>query len=211
MYPNIDHNQNTGVPFACAPSLYPPETLNLKKTTGVGDFSFFSKPVHNVIPSGIMSVKEAYQSIVSDKYATVTRVLRELPNKESARNYKARNFDNVCFSGIFTRRCEAGLVRPSNLLTIDFDHVLKPYHLKYNLIGNPYFETVLAFISPSGDGVKWIIKIDLNAHTHLQWFQSIASYLRAAYHLEIDKSGKDISRCCFLPYDADAYINEKYI
>lgn len=194
-----------------APELHQPEAFNLKKRNGIGDFSFFSKPVQNVIPSGVMSIRDAFQSIVSEQYATPTRVLRALPNKETARHYKARNFDYVCFSGVFTKRCEAGLVRHSNLLTVDFDHVPRLLQLKNHLISNPFFETILAFISPSGDGLKWIIKIDLEKFSHLQWFQAVASYIRYTYHLPIDQSGKDVSRCCFLPYDPDAYLNEKYI
>lgn len=193
-----------------APRLYQPEDVNLKRTKGIGDFSFFSKPVRNVIPTSIMSIRDAYEAIKSQKYATPTSVLRSLTNKETARNYKSFNFDYACFSGIFTKRCEAGLVRHSNLLTVDFDHVIRPRHLKNNLVSNPFFETVLAFISPSGDGLKWIIKIDLNQFSHLQWFQAVAAYIRYHYHLEIDKSGKDVCRCCFLPHDPEAYINEKY-
>jgi hypothetical protein len=31
------------------------------------------------------------------------------------------------------------------------------------------------------------------------------------YQLEVDKSGKDISRACFLPYDSEVFINPKYL
>lgn len=194
-----------------APQLWQPDGLNFKKDKDIGDFSFFSKPVQNVIPSSIMSIQDAYHTIISDRYALPTRLLRRLTNKEAARNFKARNFDFACFSGVFTKRCEAGLVRHSNLLAIDFDDVLQPVQLKNNLVSNPIFETIMAFISPSGKGVKWILKIDLNKCSHLQWFQAVACYIRINYHLEIDPSGKDVCRCCFLPYDPDAYLNEKYI
>jgi len=193
-----------------APSLYRPDGLLLRKTCGVGDFSLFSKPVTNTLPLMDISIGEVYELITSQKYAAVTHVLRELKDKETARNYKARNFDYACFSGIFNKRCEAGLIRHSNLLTLDFDHVQKVLKLMHMLIDNTQFETVLAFVSPSGDGLKWIVKIDLDKHSHLQWFRSISNYVWINYHLQVDQSGKDVSRCCFLPYDPQAYINEKW-
>jgi hypothetical protein len=194
-----------------APSLFRNEVYFQKKNTGVGDFSFFPKPVTNTIPSAIISIKDAYEAIISTRYATPTYVLRSLLDKDTARKYKARNFDYICASGEFNTRCEAGLIRHSNLLTIDFDHVAKLNKLKNELIQNPYFETVLAFFSPSGDGLKWIVKIDLAKNSHLEWFLAIQAYIKTNYKLDIDKSGKDISRCCFLPYDPYAYINEKYL
>ena len=37
--------------------------------------------------------------------------------------------------------------------------------------------------------------------------RAVANYVRATYGIEVDKSGKDISRACFLPFDSKAYIN----
>lgn len=194
-----------------APKLFKPEDILLVKNQCIGDFSFFYKPVQNIIPATSISAFQAYKVMISPRYQTPTMILRSIPDATAARTYKARNFDYVCFSGIFARRSESGLIRHSNLLTIDFDHIQKPHELKEDLIMNPYFDTVLAFISPSGDGLKWIIKIDLKQGNHLQWFNAVASYVKQNYRLDIDKSGKDVSRCCFLPYDPTCYLNEKYI
>lgn len=40
---------------------------------------------------------------------------------------------------------------------------------------------------------------------------AIANYIKEVYKLEVDKSGKDIPRACFLPFDPEAYINPKYL
>lgn len=194
-----------------APNLGRVGSLNLKKTTLVGDFSFFEKPVTNTIPSGIMSILDVYKAISGADYASSTRVLRGISEIDRARAFKSRNFDFICASGIFSKRCETGLVRHSNLIVIDFDHLKRLHQLKTALINNPYFDTVMIFISPSGDGLKWIVKIDLEKNTHLQWFRAIETYVKINYHIQIDKSGKDVSRCCFLPYDPCVYLNEKYI
>jgi len=79
------------------------------------------------------------------------------------------------------------------------------------LLKDEYFETEMLFVSPSGDGLKWIIPIDITEATHQNFFQAIANYIREVYQLEVDKSGKDVSRACFLPHDPEAYINPKYL
>ena len=203
------HLQN-GLNGLTAPSLYKNEPIVNRIKNGIIQFSFFLRPVQNVAPNRAIGVKEVYDLIASEKYATNTRVLRCLNSPEEARKYKARNFDYCCFSGVFSRRAESGLIQHSGLLTIDFDHVKNLFLLKRKLINDCNFDTILAFISPSGDGLKWIVKIDLLKNTHLEWFTAIQRYVRATYQLEIDKSGKDVSRCCFLPYDPEVYINPKY-
>jgi len=184
-----------------APSLYEPDGLLLKKKNGIGDFSLFERPITNTKPLKKFRINDVYELLVSQKYATFTHALRKLQDKERARRYKACNFDFACISGIFTRRCEAGLVIHSNMLTIDFDDVEHVRRLMHRLINNSYFETVLAFVSPSGNGVKWIIKIDLTQCTHLEWFKAIQRYVWMNHRLAIDQTGKGVVRCCFCHYD----------
>ena len=65
--------------------------------------------------------------------------------------------------------------------------------------------------SPSGDGLKWIIPIDLAEYTHGDYFQAVAAYILQRYSVQIDKSGRDVSRACFLPYDPNAFINPELL
>ena len=74
-----------------------------------------------------------------------------------------------------------------------------------------YFETELMFVSPSGDGIKWIIPIDITIATQSTFFKAVANYIKKTYGLEVDQSGKDVSRACFLPHDAVPFINPKYL
>lgn len=174
-------------------------------------FSFFKRPITNTHPNGTMTVRDVYEVIISEKYKQQTNELRSIRQHEEARRYKARNFDSVTFSGVFTKRNDSSLVKHSGLMTIDFDHVENLPALKEFLLADKYFQTELMFESPSGDGLKWIIPIDLAKGTHREWFEAIANYLEATYNLKIDSSGKDISRACFLPYSPLAYINPSYL
>ena len=75
------------------------------------------------------------------------------------------------------------------------------------MLADEYFDTQLLFVSPSGDGLKWIIEIDTRKALHGEYFASVVNYILQTYSVEVDKSGKDISRACFLPFDPNAFIN----
>lgn len=174
-------------------------------------FSVFRHPVSNIFPEKEISLIEAYLGIKSTAYKERTNYLRGLKDKDQIRKYKATEFDYVTFSGTFSRRNDKALVKHSGLLTIDFDHISNIPKLKNQLINDEYFETELLFVSPSGDGIKWIIPINLDVCSHQEWFIAVSNYLNETYGLEVDSSGKDISRACFLPYDPEVYINPVYM
>lgn len=174
-------------------------------------FSFYRGPVTNTQPNAEMTILDVYGAIKSNKYKRQTDELRSISESESARKYKAKNFDYVTFSGLFSKRNDAALIQHSGLITLDFDHISNLVEFREILLRDRYFETELMFVSPSGDGLKWIISIDLTECSHQEWFQAIAAYIKASYQLEVDKSGKDISRACFLPHDPLIYINPNYL
>ncbi len=173
-------------------------------------FSYFRKPVQNTTSLGYCSLVDICMMVQSTTFKAATEKLRALNDKEKARKYKEKNFDYVTFSGIFTTRENDALVRHSGLFAVDLDHVQDVEGLKQKLLQDPYFETELLFVSPSGNGLKWIIPIDLKKTTHQEWARSLGIYLLKAYGQKIDPSGKDVSRACFLPHDPNIYINPKY-
>lgn len=174
-------------------------------------FSYFKSPVSNVTPNGQVSLIDVYQLIKGNEFTMCTSTLRNIQDPKGARKYKAQNFDYVTFSGSFSKRNDANLQKHSGLLTIDFDHIENTHSLKKALLNDHYFETELLFVSPSGDGLKWVIPIDLTQAKHQDYFKAVANYVSQTYKIEVDHSGKDISRACFLPHDKDIFINPKYI
>lgn len=130
---------------------------------------------------------------------------------KETRKYKASNFNYVTFSGTFLKRNDKALISNSGLLVIDFNHIDDIDSLKESLLQDEYFETKLLFTSPSGDCLKWIIPIDLTKAKHQDYFRTVANYIKHTYQMEIDQSGKDVSRACFISHDEAVYINPKYI
>jgi len=173
-------------------------------------FSFYKAPVKNVYPSKQLTLLETYKLIKSNRYQRQTEMLRGITDLKEARRFKASNFDYVTYSGTFTSRKNDGLIQHSGLMVLDFDKLDDVMALKKALIVDEYFEPDMLFVSPSGNGLKLVTTIDLNLGSHLDWFMAIADYVRTTYQLEIDASGKDVSRAAFLPFDENVYINPIY-
>jgi|SRR5574344_151180 len=211
---------------------------------GVGEalFSFFRAPISNTKPHKAVSLADAYNYIVGDYAKDRTEKLRAFGDAKQARTFKAANFDYCTFSGTFTTRNDKALIRHSGLLCVDFDHLnnvqlsckreqnsnlfeVMPSaadnldnveNLFKRLLNDEYFDTQLLFHSPSGDGLKWIIRIspplgDLGGFTHGNYFAAVSNYIQQTYGVSVDKSGRDISRACFLPHDPQAFINPNYL
>ena len=190
-----------------------PTVVNTLVTNSVVSpiFSFFLSPITNTKPSKNFTLLDAYHYIIGDTAKERTQKLRSFGDAKQSRMFKAANFDYCTFSGTFTTRTDKALINHSGLLCIDFDHLQNLDSLRSQLLQDEYFDTQLLFRSPSGDGLKWVIKIDISQTPHVDYFRAVANYLFQTYGVEADKSGKDISRACFLPYDLNCFINQKYL
>lgn len=176
----------------------------------IPNFSYFKKPIKNTQPYCALNLFDVYLLIKDNTNKQVTNELRTFTNEKEAKQYKASNFDYVTFSGVFTARNDKSLSQHSFLLTIDLDDITNLEETKRYLLNDEYFETELLFISPSGKGLKWIVKIDLSQDTHRNYFLAISNYLLQTYNLIVDPSGKDISRACFIGHDSEVFINPIY-
>ena len=180
--------------------------------------SFFRRPIRNTRPCRDASPQDIYKYITSDYAKANTETLRSITDAKERSRFKAANFDYVTPGGLFRSRKESDLIQASGYMVIDFDHVPDPVGLVLLLANEENFETVLAFRSPSGDGVKWFVdlpvgqtKPDGTPFTYGEFFTILSNYVRHAYGYEADPSGKDICRACFLPFDPDAFLNPFFI
>jgi hypothetical protein len=176
----------------------------------VPQFSFYKSPISNIVPAGNGTLLDVYRFLKND-FMRETHQLRSITEPAKARAFKAVNFNYATFSGSFSKRNDKHLIAHSGLLCLDFDHLTNIAEIKQLLLKDGYFETELLFISPSGDGLKWVISIDTNRAPHRDYFMAVSNYLEKIYSLKPDPSGKDISRACFLPHDPEVYINPKYL
>lgn len=179
--------------------------------TNTAEFSFFKSPITNTQPFRSITLYDAYRAITSNYLIEPTKKLRLIKEKEQNRKFKAANFSYVTFSGIFKRRNEDALIQHSGLIALDFDHLADVKAVKLQLLKDPCFETELLFTSPNGNGLKWIISTSTKGGlSNNEFFDSLRYYIKSTHQIEVDKSGCDIARACFLCYDPEAWIHPKY-
>jgi hypothetical protein len=129
-----------------------------------------------------------------------------LEKRKPERNELKKQLPAICFSGEFNKRADSALIAHSGLICLDFDGYVKQKELlqdKENLSKNKYVFSV--FISPSGNGLKVLVKIPADAENHVNYFNSLEKYLNSPY---FDKTSKNISRVCYESYDPLLHINE---
>src|SRR5690606_3818154 len=172
--------------------------------------SYFQPPISNVLPSEELSLQEVHRRITGDDFAGITANLRSITDPKKKRRYKAAHFPYVTFAGCFAKRQDSAFLKSSLLMVFDFDHLQDLPQARQQLLELPYFETELLFTSPSGDGLKWVIKFHRDDISYEDYFLSVSNYLTQKLGFQPDKSGKDLSRACFLPQDRNAYLNPKH-
>ena len=131
--------------------------------------------------------------------------IRDEKDKEKVNALKQK-LPAVCFSGNFTKRNDKSLNQHSGLICLDFDGYPSNRDLlqeKERLSKNKYVYSV--FISPSGKGLKAIIKIPPIADNHRSYFNSLEKHFKSEY---FDKTCKNLSRVCYESYDPLIHINE---
>lgn len=147
-------------------------------------------------PIGDTTVLKVLEKIKNGYWKKDIDKLRSLRGEDKAEFKK--NLSGVTFSGTFKKRAVSELIEHSGFICLDFDHV-DTETVKNNLIKDPFIYS--CWISPSGDGVKALIKIPTD--DHYGYFLSIQKRFP-----DIDESCKDVSRLCFMSYDSELYINE---
>lgn len=146
-----------------------------------------------------------FDRIRTGKYKDLIEKIREEDDK-TKRNDLKKNLPAICFSGTFNRRADDAIIAHSGLICLDFDgydsidDMLKD---KSAMCEDKYVMAV--FISPSGNGLKAIIKIPEEPHNHKKYFDALNKHFDSKY---FDVTSKNISRVCYESYDADIYINK---
>lgn len=126
--------------------------------------------------------------------------------RKAERNELKKKLPAVCFSGKFTKRADSYLVEHSGMICLDFDGYTKSKDLledKENLSKNKFVYSV--FISPSGNGLKVLVKIPADSDNHINYFNSLEKYFNSDY---FDKTSKNVSRVCYESYDPLIHVNE---
>lgn len=97
----------------------------------------------------------------------------------------------------------------SGIILLDFDHLDDAEEFRKELSLNR--SVVFAFVSPSGEGVKVGFRSDARITNDAEFkveYAKLCQYIEGMYAgREVDRSGSDVSRRCFVSHDPDIYTN----
>jgi len=118
-----------------------------------------------------------------------------------------KKLPGITFAGTFKgRRKSDYLDTYSKLVILDLDHIEgDPQILKKTAAGDS--NTLAAFVSPSNDGIKILVKVNSDKEHHKVALDQVADHYERLLDTPVDRSGKDLARLCFLSFDPDIYVN----
>ena len=157
------------------------------------------------------TISTILEEIKTGKYRPGIIYLRKslAENKTEAYNKAKKSLPAFTPSGKFVggRKLEF-LANYSSCIILDIDKLSAADLQNAKHLANQSEFTFASFISPSGNGLKILVKINSEKANHKEAFLLVQAHYEAILKLEIDKSGKDITRLCFYSWDENLYLNE---
>ncbi len=166
------------------------------------------KDLYHLKQPQYVDISYVLQRIKEEKISELVSLVRSEKDK-SARNQIKKRLPCVLFSGEFTERSDASMVNHSGFICLDFDGFENEEVLMFSkdyLTKDKY--TYSVFTSPSGDGLKVIVRIPKEKENHRAYFNGIKEYYNSPY---FDESCVNESRICYMSSDPDIFINEDSI
>lgn len=166
---------------------------NLKNTSNYSNIAMFEELNH--IKNG------TYKDIIQNCRKALKQNDKELYTKLKS------HLPAVTFCGEFKGRKANDIIVYNNLMILDIDDLPQNdfLNIKKTISNDKYILSL--WDSPSGNGIKCLIKIDSSVDKHKGVFNSISKYFLENHQIILDKSGKDISRLCFSSWDENIYYN----
>jgi len=149
-------------------------------------------------------VSIAFQRIKSGASKDVVKAIRQQTSKKAQDDIK-QNLPSICFSGKFNKRSDADIIEHSGLICLDFDKYDSTTTMqedKQKFSKDSFVMSV--FISPSGNGLKVIIKIPKEADRHKNYFYALKRHFN---NPRWDDTSSNVSRVCYESFDPLIYVN----
>ncbi|OJX32684.1 MAG: virulence-associated E family protein [Chryseobacterium sp. 36-9] len=171
----------------------------------VSIFKNFNEVVQN------SKVVEVLDDIKTGKYINVITYLRKSLAESKMEAYERAKKSLPAFtpSASFKggRKLEF-VTQYTQIVVLDIDKLTKEQLTNAKALAQETPYTYSAFISPSGNGLKIFVRVNSAQENHKEAFITLQKFYEEFLSLPIDKSGKDVTRLCFVSYDTDLYLNE---
>ena len=170
----------------------------------VEKFSLYTSGIYQTKPVDEVDLNKVIEMLKEPK--PLIDKIRAEPDKDKRMKLK-EGLHYVTFGGTFTTRKNENLIKSSGYACFDVDEIKDIETLekmKKRYIDNEY--THFCFVSPSGNGLKFVVKIPKvkSNEEYKQYWRAIEKY----YCLEEGDTGtKDIARACYISVDENPYYN----
>ncbi len=149
----------------------------------------------------------AYDPILRDK-TIEGRNLLTTKGKLAFKSFKVDNFPAIAPAGTFSKRNDASILKESGFIQLDYDNLELDELYTVKSILKDIDSVGLFFVSPSGKGIKILVRVDFNKDNYKQVYGAVASKFDSYLKLKHDKQCYNISRLTFLCYDPNCFLNE---
>lgn len=107
----------------------------------------------------------------------------------------------ILFSGKFSKRNDKSLIEHSGFVVLDWDKLVDVEADKQEIAKHSFIYAL--FVSPSGDGLKGVVKIPKEKTKHRDYYRGLMKLFP-----ELDATSINESRICYASVDKDIYINK---
>ncbi len=158
----------------------------------------------------IVLIEDVIGRIRSEMYRPQIEQLRQLLAEGKTKEYTEKKKSLPAFTpcGTFSRGRKIETLQDySGILILDIDKLAAPELQKAREKARAEKYTYAEFISPSGIGLKILVPVTTGREHHPAAFNQVKAHYESVLGVAVDKSGRDVSRLCFLSYDTDALLN----
>lgn len=171
----------------------------------VSIFKNFNEVVQN------QKITEVLDNIKNGTYKNVITYLRKslADNKMEAYERAKKSLPAFTPSASFKGgRKPEFITAYTQIVVLDIDKLSAEQLNNAKALANQNEHTFASFTSPSGNGLKVLVKVNSLQENHKEAFLKLQKYYEELLTLPIDKSGKDVTRLCFISNDPELYYNE---
>lgn len=180
-------------------------------------------------PCSDVSLERLHEIITSNP--RLEKLTEQVRSADDMKTAKSRLLPFVTPYGRFCFRNAKHLTGLSGYMPVDIDKLedsKQARELRDRLAADAFLGVALAYVSPSEKGVKLLVRIRTDdigqaspgpgqplaqeaiediKNMILDKFHSVQFYIKSVYNIDIDQSGKDVCRACYVCHDPEARIN----
>jgi len=159
---------------------------------------------------GHFSLEGIFDDVKYGVWQYLVDPLRQMLMEGNAKGYSASKLKLPAITpcALFNgRRIQPNILRYNQIIILDFDKMTPEELKRLKTLICLCLYTYACFVSPSGNGLKVFVRVSTCAEQHKMAFLAVQQFYMALTGFEIDPSGKDVTRLCFVSYDPDLYYN----